>query len=70
MFLKFDMLQGLACHSDMRHDHFLNSTGDMGINKRQRHATLALVFLKSTGDMGTPRQGPHTLRKHQGQGFV
>ena len=35
----------------------------MGINKRQRHATLA--FLKSTGDMGTPRQGPHNQAPHQ-----
>ena len=30
--------------SDMRHDYFLNSTYDIGGNKRQRHATLA--FLK------------------------
>ena len=44
MFLKFDMRQGHKSHSDMRHGHFLNSTGDMGINKRQRPATSA--FLK------------------------
>ena len=44
MFLKFDMRQGHKSHSDMRHDHFLNTTGDMGINKRQRRATSA--FLK------------------------
>ena len=45
MFLKFDMRQGHLSHSDMRHDHFLNSTGDMGINKRQRHATLAFLII-------------------------
>ena len=31
-------------YSDMGHRHFLDSTGDMGNNKGQRHATLA--FLK------------------------
>ena len=30
--------------SDMRHDYFLNSTCDIGENKRQRHATE--TFLK------------------------
>ena len=40
-FLQFDMRhgalvtrQGHKGHNDMRHVHFLNSTGDMGINKR------------------------------------
>ena len=45
MFLKFDMRQGHKGHSDMRHDHFINSTGDMGINKRQILYTT-LAFLK------------------------
>ena len=59
MFLKFDMRQGALVtrqghksHSDMRHEHFLNSTGDMGINKRQRHSTLA--FLKIDRRHGHP----------------
>ena len=30
MVLKFDMGHGHKSHSDMRHDHFLKSTGDMG----------------------------------------
>ena len=41
MLLNFDMRhgalvtrQGHKSHSDMRHVHFLNSTGDMGKNKR------------------------------------
>ena len=37
----------------MRHDHFLNSTGDMGIHKRQRHATLS--FLKIDRGHGDPQ---------------
>ena len=36
--------QGHTSRSDMQHDYFLNLTCNMGINKRQRHATLA--FLK------------------------
>ena len=39
-----DMRQGLKNYSEMGHDLFLNSTFDIGINKGQRHATLA--FLK------------------------
>ena len=50
----------------MRQAYFLNSTCDMAINKRQRHATLP--FLKS--DMrhwGPPRQGPlQSLPLHSG----
>ena len=38
------MRQGTEIDTDMRPCHFLNSTCDMGINKRQRHATLP--FLK------------------------
>ena len=34
----------LKSHSDIRHDHFLNSTGDMGINKQQRHG----VYVNTT----------------------
>ena len=52
MFLKFDMRHGHESHSDMRHDHFLNSICDMGINKRQRHATL--IFLKIYRRHGYP----------------
>ena len=52
MFLEFDVRQGHLRHSDMRHDNFLNSTGDMGINKQQRHATLA--FLKIDRRLGHP----------------
>ena len=43
MFLKFDMRHGHKSHSDMGHVHFLNSTGYMGINKRQRHATFPKI---------------------------
>ena len=39
-------------YSDMCHSLFLNSTCDMGINKRQRHATLA--FLKIDRRHGDP----------------
>ena len=53
MFLKFDMGREHLSLSDMRHDHFLNSTGDMRINKRQRHATLA--FLKIDRRHGHPQ---------------
>ena len=59
MFLKFDMQHGASVtrqehksHSDMRNDHFLNLTGDMGINKRQRHTTMA--FLKIDRRHGHP----------------
>ena len=43
MFLKFDMRQGHKSHSDMQHDHFLISTGDIGIKEQQTHATLAFI---------------------------
>ena len=50
-FLKLDVQHGALVkqqdqqnNTDMRHEHFLNLTGDMGIPKRQRYATLA--FLK------------------------
>ena len=63
MFLKFDMQHGASVtrqghknHSNMRHDHFLNLTGDKGINKRQRHATLA--FLKIATRHGDPLSPP------------
>ena len=52
MFPKFDMQQRHKSHSDIRHDHFLNLTGDMGINKRQRHVTSA--FLKIDRQHGHP----------------
>ena len=34
------MQQGLTNHSDMGHGLFLNSTCDIGENKRQGHVTL------------------------------
>ena len=46
------MRQGPEIDSDMRHCQFLNLTGDMGINERQRHATLP--FLKINGRHGDP----------------
>ena len=42
----------------MGHWHFLNSTGDKGNIKRQRHATLA--FRKIDMRHGDPHQGPHS----------
>ena len=36
-----DMRQGFQNYSEMRQGYFLYSACDMGINKRQRHATLA-----------------------------
>ena len=50
--------QGHTHHSD----HFLNSKGNMVMNKRQRHATLA--FLKIDRRHGHPRQGPHPYLLH------
>ena len=47
--------------SDMGYWHFLNSTGDSGNIKQQRHETL--VFLKIDmrhQDPPPPRQGPHS----------
>ena len=38
------MRQGFQKYSDIRQGYFLKSTGDIALNKRQRHATLA--FLK------------------------
>ena len=46
--------QGFQKYSDMRQGYFLNSRCDMAINKRQRHATLAL--LKIDRRHGDPRQ--------------
>ena len=40
----------------MQHDHFLNSTGDIGIDKRQSNATLA--FRKINKSWGPPVRGP------------
>ena len=52
-----DMRQGSEKYSDMRQGYFLNSTCDMAINKRQRHATL--TFLKiDTRHWGPPVKGP------------
>ena len=67
MFLKFDMRQGHLRHSDMRHDHFLNSTGDMGINKRERHATLA--FLKIDRRHGHPPSRAPQVHKYNPRSF-
>ena len=39
-----DIRQGTEIDSDMRHCHFLNSTCDMGINKRQRYATWGPTY--------------------------
>ena len=51
------MPQGFQKYSDMRRGSFLNSTCDMAINKRQRHATLP--FLKiDMGHWGPPVKGP------------
>ena len=53
-----DMRQGSEKFSDMRQGYFLNSTYDMAINKRQRHATLP--FLKiDTWHWGPPVKGPY-----------
>ena len=38
-----DMQQGGKYHSDMRHSLFLNSTCDIGENKRKGHATLPIL---------------------------
>ena len=60
MFLKFDMPQGHKSHSDMRNDHLLNSTGDMGINKRQRQRHATLAFLKIERRHGhSPSRAPN-----------
>ena len=50
------MQQGFNKYSDKRQGYSLNSTCGMGINKRQRHATLA--FLKIDRRHGDPHQGP------------
>ena len=36
------MQQGFKKYSDMRQDYFLKSTGDIALNKSQRHATLTV----------------------------
>ena len=46
------MRQGFKKYSDMRQGYFLKSTGDIALNKRQRHATLA--FLKIDRRHGDP----------------
>ena len=52
------MRQGFQKYSDMRQAYFLNSTCDMAINKRQRHATLP--FLKiDMRHWGPPIKGPY-----------
>ena len=53
------MGQGFQNYSDMRQGHFLNSTCDMGINKRQRHATFG--FLKIDRRYEDPHQGPQVF---------
>ena len=40
------MRQGGKHYSDMLHSLFLNSTCDMGIDNRQRHAILAFLKIK------------------------
>ena len=47
-----DRLQDFKNYNDMRQDHFLNWTCDIGINKQQRHATLS--FLKIDRRQGDP----------------
>ena len=62
-FLKFDKgrpsdnRQGLKHYNDRGHGYFLKSTGDMGINKVQRHATWA--FLKFDTESCPPPPPPH-----------
>ena len=47
-----DIRHGFQKYSDMRQGYFLKSTGDIAINKRQKHATLA--FLKIDRRHGDP----------------
>ena len=47
-----DMRHGFQKYSDMRQGYFLKSTGDIALNKWQRHATLA--FLKIDRRHGDP----------------
>ena len=51
-----DMREDFKQYSDMWQGYFLNLTCDMGINKRQRHATLA--FLKINRRHGQATWGP------------
>ena len=54
-----DMRQGTEIDSDILHCHFLNSTCYMGINKRQRHATLPFLKIdRGHWDPPPPHQGP------------
>ena len=46
------MRQGFQNYTDMRQGYFLNLTCDIGINKRQGHATLG--FLKFDRRHGDP----------------
>ena len=46
------MRQGFKKYSDMRQGYLLNPTGDIALNKRQGHATLA--FLKIDRRHGDP----------------
>ena len=56
-----DMRQSFQKYSDMQQGYFLNSTCDMAINKRQRHATLAFLKIdRGHGDPPPPPlKGPH-----------
>ena len=42
----------------MLKSYLLDSTCDIGINKRQRHRKCDIVNLKVTSDMGTPAELP------------
>ena len=57
---KFDMRHGDLVTGDMRNDHLLNSTGAMGINKRQRQRHATLAFLKIERRHGhSPSRAPN-----------
>ena len=55
------MRQGFKKYSDMQQSYFLNSTSDMAINKRQRHATLAFLEI-DRGHGDPPSRAPVVTR--------
>ena len=56
------MRQGFKKYSDMRQGYLLKSTGDIALNKQQRHATLA--FLKIDRRHGDPPSRAPSLMEH------
>ena len=58
------MRQCFNKYSDMRQGYFLKSTGDMALNKRQRHATLAFNKIdRRHGD--PPSRAPQLVVLHR-----